>query len=29
MEGDDDKLRLARLDGAGWVLFGEAVSERD
>jgi branched-chain amino acid transport system substrate-binding protein len=23
------KLRLARFDGAGWVLFGEAISERD
>jgi hypothetical protein len=23
------KLRLARFDGAGWVLFGDAVSARD
>jgi branched-chain amino acid transport system substrate-binding protein len=23
------KLRLARFDGTGWVLFGDAVSERD
>jgi branched-chain amino acid transport system substrate-binding protein len=23
------KLRLARFDGTGWVLFGEAISERD
>jgi hypothetical protein len=23
------RLRLARFDGAGWVLLGEAVSARD